>query len=390
MQIGRFLGCALLFLTGLCGQDRLQLASPAALSRADVAAVSAAGRKDGLSCAVEHTDPELGLDLRFRTGFTASIPLQRLTPGVGEVRTLVRVTPAGNPAGATFFSSRTPVPDFDSTGGQVEVSRQFAVGAGRYRVDLLNAYGDAQCVEHWSLEAKMRRQFAAMPPPIPPGVAQELSPDPFYDSPRPSARSAGGLSVKLLVNFSPAGLDSTLLAEDDIRGILNILHTVAREPRFGRFSVVAFSSDQERVLLRAPASRSIDFRALGGAVRKLRSGTISLSQLADRESSTRFLSRLLTDELTDDSSGPDAVVVISPKVNLDQKLSNRPLAERAHLHCPVFLLSYNPDPLRNPWRGVLARAIVGAYRGVEWTVSKPADLSKAILNLRSQLPPAGR
>ncbi len=385
MQPARLLGCTLFFVIGAGAQTLLHLASADSLTQEDLSALSTSGRADTLGCTNVRSKPDLGLDLRFRTGFATSIALKRLSPGGGAIKTLVRVTSRDNAERTTFFRFDTPVPDFDSDRGAVEVSGRFAVGPGHYRVDLLNSFGRAYCVDHWEIEAKLRRQFASMPMPIPPGGARGLPRDPFYDAVVPSTRSNDGLMLKVLVNFSPAGSSGALLTENDVRDITAILRAVTAEPRFGRFRVVAFSSDQQRVLIRQPESRSIDFRALGRAVRTLKSGTVTLSQLADPQSSTRFLGALLASEFTGAGSAPDAIVIISPKVALDEEISADALARGLHVHCPVFLLSYNPEPVLNPWQGVLAGAIEKAYRGIEWSVTGPADLSKAILQLRSYL-----
>jgi hypothetical protein len=102
------------------------------------------------------------------------------------------------------------------------------------------------------------------------------------------------------------------------------------------------------VLQRQAETSKIDFGALGRAVRQLRSGVVTLEQIQDPNSTSRFLESLLAAELRASEPAPDAVVVISPKVSLDQKLSERELTKRTRLQYPVFLLSYNPHPVANP------------------------------------------
>jgi hypothetical protein len=160
---------------------------------------------------------------------------------------------------------------------------------------------------------------------------------------------------------------------------------VDRENRFGRFSVVAFSSDQERILERLPAQSSIDFHALGKAVRDLRTGVVSFDQIQDKQSTTRFLEDLLSRELRPDEPATDAIVLISPKLTLEEKIAERALADAGAPRCPVFLLSYNPRPYADPWQGGLARAIKKTYRGLEFTIAGPKDLGKALLGMQSKL-----
>jgi hypothetical protein len=111
--------------------------------------------------------------------------------------------------------------------------------------------------------------------------------------------------------------------------------------------------------------------------------------MQDPGSTTRFLEQLLGEELGAGEQRPDAVVLISPKLSLEEKLSKDELVEETNLTCPLFLLSYNPQPIADPWQGVLADAIKKAYKGLEYTISGPHDLGKALLRLNSELPGGG-
>jgi hypothetical protein len=253
-------------------------------------------------------------------------------------------------------------------------------------VDLLLTFGDAVCRKQWQVQAKLKRPFSQLQLALPADTTGELPPDPFEDPAQEVTRAPNGKYVKLLVNFSPAGLKSTIMDGEDVRAVIAILRAVSHEPDFGRFSLVAFSSDQERVLHRQPIAPKIDFRTLGRVVRRLRTGVVSIRQMRDPRSTTHFLEKLLAEELYPGQQPPAAVVVISPKVSLDERLSERDLAARGRLRCPVFLLTYNPEPAADPWQGVLARAVKNAYQGLAYTVASPRDLGKAILRLRSELP----
>jgi hypothetical protein len=383
MQIARLLGCVLLVILGRAGaQDRMRAVSADSILPTDAAALSNPNPPQTLDCKADIVKPSMGLDLRFRTGFSVAIPMKKLAGDPGTIRILAKVTPAEQPARAIMFAMDMPTPRIDSEGGDVGLAGHYAVGPGRYTVDLLVGYGAPVCVDHFKIEAKLDRAFASIPLPIAPSTAEELPPDPFLDRQRTTG-SSGSMSLKVLVNFTPARLDESLLSDEDLRNITAILHAVAREPRYNRFSVVAFSSDQGRVLLRQPEASHIDFDRLGRAVREMRSGTVSFDQLVDPKSRPRFLQDLLTKELAEGPGATDAVVIISPKVSMDAQISERDLAQSGPRTRPLFLLVYNPQPLVNPWDGVLAKAIRKVYHGIECTVTGPADLSKALMRLRT-------
>jgi hypothetical protein len=54
------------------------------------------------------------------------------------------------------------------------------------------------------------------------------------------------------------------------------------------------------------------------------------------------------------------------------------------IHCPVFFLKYNPDPIDNPWHGALTR-IIKACHGLEYTITRPVDLGAALMDMGTRL-----
>ncbi len=142
--------------------------------------------------------------------------------------------------------------------------------------------------------------------------------------------------------------------------------------------------DQERVIYRQPAASGIDFPTLGKAVGGLKFGTVAFDKLRDPDSATSFLETLLTEHLGAQPMAPDAIVIISPKVMLDKNPVRDQMAEAGWVDCPVFYLNYNADPIGNPWRDAIG-TVLKAYRGVEYSISAPKDLGKAVGGMMSLL-----
>jgi hypothetical protein len=375
--------CAAAFAAAGADSGRLQTAQP------DQAAQAAFARQENvnqLGCELTVRKPAMEIDLRYHTGFSVTLPMKKLSGSGGAIRTLLRVRPAATSDRPVFFSMITPAPPISpDSSGDLELRGDYAVGPGRYTVDWQLSYGDAVCRKSWQMEAKLGRPFTRVPLAMPPGAISELPPDPFDQPGEAAPRAPHSLHVKVLVNFSPAGVDSTIMDTEDVRVITDILRAVSRETRFGRFSVVAFSSDQERVVRRLPPQSSIDFHSLGSAVRELSTGVVSFDQIQDKQSRGRFLEELLSEELRPDQPAADAIVLISPKLSFEERMPERALAQAASPKRPVFLLSYNPQVIVDPWQGGLARAIKKSYRGLEFTISGPQDLGKALLGMRSKL-----
>ena len=69
-----------------------------------------------------------------------------------------------------------------------------------------------------------------------------------------------------MVNFAPQNAQSATLQPLDTNALLSILRSIAREPRIGKFSIVAFNMQEQRVLYRQEDASQIDFPALGKAL----------------------------------------------------------------------------------------------------------------------------
>ena len=58
----------------------------------------------------------------------------------------------------------------------------------------------------------------------------------------------------------------------DTVALVSILRRISREPQFGKFSLVAFNIQEQRVLYRQSSSERIDFPALGHALESMKLG----------------------------------------------------------------------------------------------------------------------
>ena len=337
----------------------------------------------GLDCEVTAQAPEIGIDLRYHTGYSVAIPLRSLAGRGGEMRTVLRVTYLDGQSGhSRMFALHVPVPQIPADAkGEARFTEEFAVGPGRYRVDWLTRSGLLGCSTHWQLDAKLNSELKQAPLALAPGAVEAMPSYPFEVPAAAVQRSGHPLYVKLLVNYSASNASLAMLTRKDVRVLTGILTAVTREPRFGRFSVVAFSTDLDQVIYRQPEQAHIDFAALGRAVGKLPSGTVDIHQIEDPASSVHFLARVLNDEVTQLDDPPDAVIVVSTDA-LAGKIADKPLSSA--IRCPVFFLRYNPDPINNPWHGALAR-IIKACHGLEYTITRPVDLGVALMDMGTRL-----
>jgi hypothetical protein len=189
--------------------------------------------------------------------------------------------------------------------------------------------------------------------------------------------------VKVLINFAPQNSHSAVLQPLDTSALVSMLRTISREPRIGRFSIIAFNLHEQRVVFRQDNADRIDFPSLGDALQSLNLGTIDLKRLSQKNGETQFLAQLIRRE-TGDQSRPDALIFAGPKAMLSENISGEDLKNLGDLEYPVFYMNYNLYPQANPWRDAIGMA-VKFFKGTEFTISRPRDLWHAVTEMVSKI-----
>jgi hypothetical protein len=287
-----------------------------------------------------------------------------------------RATPENHPDEGVYFSQHVAVPSIDEDEkGPAYLQGEIQVGEGKYHIDwLMRDRAERVCSFHWDAEAVLPPRDKQMALNIKSSAIQPLDNEPFKQEP-PVTRESGErpLSVKVMVNFAPQDSLSATLQPLDTNALISILRAVAREPRIGKFSIVAYNMQEQRVIYREESASQIDFPALGKALKSLNLGTIDLKRLTQKHGDTDFLANLITSEVKDNREDPDAIIFAGPKVMLDNGLSPETLKALGDVKFPVFYMNYNLNPQSNPWRDAIGNC-VRYLKGVEFTITRPRDL----------------
>jgi hypothetical protein len=341
-------------------------------------------RKD-LPCTVTPVKPALGFDLKFHSGYEVSIPLRELAGSDNLLTMIFRVIPENHKNSPTYFSQRMRVPQIEEdAGGNAYLQGSFDVGEGKYKIDwLMRDRSERVCSSYWEVEASLPPKDKDLSPMLSPGVVKATDTEDFKEEP-PVERAQGEppLNVKILVNFAPLDTGATVLQPLDTNALVSVLRTIAREPRIGKFSIVAFNLAEQRVVYRQNNADRIDFPALGSALRQLNLGTIDLKTLSQKHGDTEFLANLIRKELGG-KDHPDAVVFAGPKALLEENVSQEALKGVGEPDYPVFYMNYNLNPQATPWRDAIGHA-VKFYKGYEYTISRPRDLWYAVSEMVSR------
>jgi len=331
-------------------------------------------RKD-LPCSVTPVKPTIGFDLKFHAGYEVSIPLKDLAGDGNQLTMIFRIVPAMRKDDPVFLSQRVSVPNIEEDAkGDAYLQGNFQVGEGKYHIDwLMRDRSEHVCSAYWDIEASLPPKDKEVALDIMPGAVQPVDTEPFKEEPPVERAPNAPLNVKVMVNFAPQNALSATLQPLDTNALVSILRNIARDPRIGKFSIVAFNMQEQRVMYRQDSASQIDFPALGEALHSLNLGTIDLRRLGQKHSDTEFLTNLITDEVKENTDHPDAVIIAGPKVMLDDNVPQDMLKQIGDLNFPLFYMNYNLNPQAVPWRDAIGSA-VKYLKGVEYTISRPRDL----------------
>ena len=358
----------------------------------DMAVLRSGETREDLPCQVVPLPPKLGFDLQFLAGYRVSIPLKALAGAGDNLRMLFRIQPLDGASGYSYFVDRYDVPPIEPDAeGQAALAGQYVLGPGRYRVEwLMRNRAERVCAKNWEIETNTAENLDALAVTRGDYTVAPRDPDLFRDEP-PVLRSSAGdlLHVKILVNFTPSDPRDLRLRQYDMRNIISIIRAISREPDVGTFSVVAFNMQQERVIFEQDSVSRFDFPGLGEAIESIEDGRINFAQLQDEESGPRFLTEVLQQHLGKQEPEPDAIVILGPKLLLDKKVSVQRLAEAGRTQAPIFYFIYDTTPSAYPWRDAISN-VLRLYQGLEYTITLPKDLGKAMRSFLSELAPARR
>jgi hypothetical protein len=353
----------------------------------DQAVLEAGETRKDLPCTVNLNKPALGFDLRFHSGYDVSIPLKDLAGSENLLTILFRVTDPEHKTDPLYFTQKIRVPAIEEDAkGDAYLQGTFDVGEGNYHVDwLMRDRSERVCSSSWDVEAALPPKDKQMELALPAGTIRQADREQFKEEPPVvRAQDEPPLNVKVMVNFAPQNSQSATLQPLDTAALVSILRSIARDPRIGKFTIVAFNLQEQRVVYRAENTERIDFPALGEALNTLNLGTVDLRRLSQKHGDTDFLATLFRKEVTGSDTPPDAVVFAGPKAMLEENVPADSLREVGNVNYPIFYMNYNLYPQQIPWNDAIGKA-VKFFKGYEYTISKPRDLWYAVSEMVSRI-----
>jgi hypothetical protein len=358
---------------------------PIHLFNTDLAVLEAGEPRTDLPCTVTPDKPVLGFDLRFHAGYDVTVPLKELVGPENLLTILFRVVPAAHKDSPIYFTQRVRVPSIEADAhGSAFLQGSFDLGAGDYHVDwLMRDRGERVCSFYWDSDAALSDKDKQVAVAMVPGTVQASAGEEFKEDPPIERLDASPLDVKVLVNFAPQNPDASTLQPSDTNALVSILRQISRDPHIGKFSLVAFNMQEQKVVYRQEDADRIDFPALGEALASVNPGLVNFQQLSQKHGDTDFLAHLIKSELAGPDH-PDALIFAGPKVMLDSNVSQEDLKAVGAIQYPVFYMNYDLNPQAMPWRDAISRA-VRYFKGTEYTISRPRDLWFAVNEMVSRI-----
>ncbi len=261
-------GAAVLATAPLHGQILIHGSGPhhrANIFNTDLAVLESGEQRKDLPCTVTPSKPTLGFDLKFHAGYQVTVPLKELAGTDNALSIVFRVAPDNHRDEPAYFTQHLRVPPIEEDAkGDAYLQGAFDVGEGAYHIDwLMRDRTERICSSYWDSEASLGSKDRTMNLAIAPEAIQRAAGEQFTEEP-PVQRSPMDppLNVKVLVNFAPQNSLSPALQPLDTTALVSILRTISRDPRIGKFSLVAFNMQEQKVIYRQDGASRIDFPAL--------------------------------------------------------------------------------------------------------------------------------
>jgi hypothetical protein len=273
------------------------------------------------------------------------------------------------------------VPEIDEdASGETTLGGVFDLGEGKFHVDwLMRDRQNHMCAFFWDSTAELPSRDKDIELAIGANVVEATRTEQFTEDPPVQRESGRLLNVKVMVNFAPQNQNSSAMRPIDTLALVTVMRRITREPRFGKFSLVAFNIQEQRELYRQSSSDRIDFPALGRSIKDIEPGVLDLKLLANKRGEVEFLTELIKKEMAS-SDRPDALIFAGPKYMVAEGAPEAELKAADAVDYPIFYLNYNLSPQTVPWRDSIGRAI-RVFGGREYALNRPRDLWFAVTEM---------
>jgi hypothetical protein len=352
---------------------------------------------DLLHCPIHPQKPTFDFAFRFDVGYIVSCSLSRFGGRASKVFIFARVTPDGGKAlllGDTYRLPEAPAgTKFTNLKQDVKMSGGFAVGEGKYQVEVLVVDQETgrKSRKSWRALVARRNGHVAAQLAVPPGSVIPLGVRPW---PIKMDSSGKGLRVTVLLDAAPLNPRSPSLRAWDRTFLLGSLSSLLNQIPCASVRFRAFNLDQQRELFRQDPFDDAGFMKLTESLRTLELGTVPAHVLQQRRGWLAMLVDYANEELL--AADPsDAVIILGPRTHYSGEVPGGMLKGRETPNPHFYYFEYYPSILwgrGQRFRGGrdLPETLSSLTRRLDGTVYEfyaPSDLARSIQKMLAQLQP---
>jgi hypothetical protein len=344
---------------------------------------------DLLHCSIQPRKPMLDFAFRFDVGFIVSCSLARFAGRASEVLIYARVTPEGGKPILLGETYRVPEANSAAKPSQlkqhVEMSGGFAVGEGRYQVEVL-------VLDQETVRTSRKRWRASVAHSGRPGAAQVAVPPgtvlPIGVGPRriKMDTSGKGLRISVLLNAAPLNPRTPALRAWDRALLLGSLSSLLNQIPCASVRLRAFNLDQQRELFRQDQFDDAGFVELAETLRSLELGTVSYHVLQQLEGRLDLLADYANSELR--AADPaDAVIILGPETRYFAKVSFTKLKRRESPNPHFYYFEYFSGHLPGSPEADALSSLTKRLEGTVCPIFSPGDLARCAQKVLTHVQP---
>lgn len=350
---------------------------------------SQASQHNGLSCELQLLKPFLDFAFSFEGGYILRCPLRQFEGKASSLLTFTRITPESG--AATTLADRFEIPSLPPVlrheitwkhfSDEAELSGVFALGEGKYRVDLLVLDDQMRGYrKSWNTEAFAhgREKHAAMA--MPPNSAASAMIWPTQSNPN-LAGNRSRLRLTVLLDAAPIQPYALRLRAWDRAFLLQSLASLLRDTSSVSVRLIAFNLDQRQEIFRQNDFGHSDLPNLATALRRLELGTVSYHTLQDQQGWSALLAKLVNDEQAADQLS-NAVIFLGPRIRVEQKVP-REMLKLGRTTPRLFYFEYFPT-FGHDFPDTI-HYLTTACKGTVLKMHTPSELADGIQKMQRKL-----
>jgi len=344
---------------------------------------------DLLHCSIQPRKPMLDFAFRFDIGFIVRCSLARFAGRTSKVLIYARVTPEGGKPVLLGETYRVPGAGSAAKPSQlkqdVEMSGGFAVGEGRYQVEVLVLDQETGRTSRKRWRASVAHSGRPGPAhvAVPPGAVLPIG---VWSWRIKMDTSGKGLRLTVLLDAAPLNPRTPALRAWDRAFLLGSLSSLLKQIPCASVRMRAFNLEQQRELFRQDQFDDAGFMELAEALRTLELGTVSYRVLQQRQGGLNLLADYANSELR--AADPaDAIIILGPATRYFAKVSFTKSKRRESPNPHFYYFEYFPGHWPGSPQPDALASLTTRLEGSVCPIFSPDDLARCVQKVLTRVQP---